>query len=179
MSLSAANLPTDYFLREIILVLKDSDGSETHTLSSICLLNKRAVYAIDWLNDFFRVQRSICDEDNREGKSIIYWGGCNINYIWLNSEINHSDGGFKWNVLEQTVTKCPLTLLVMNARAQAQPWHPRISNTGSLIFIHSCHKHVLNAHHTAPAQVPGNSHGQERKRPCSPRASELKRKESE
>lgn len=37
----------------------------------------------------------MCDEDNSEGKSIIYWGGCSINYIWLNSEINLADGEFK------------------------------------------------------------------------------------
>lgn len=147
------------------MVLEYSGVSKTHALSSICLLNKRAVYAIDWLNDFFRVQRSICDEDNREGKSIIYWGGCNINYIWLNSEINHSDRGFKWNVLEETVTKSPPTLPVMNARAQAQPCRPCISNTGGRIFIHSCHQHALNACHIALAQVPGYKAG-DRKPPA-------------
>lgn len=124
MGIFAANLFADYFLREIILVLVYSGVSKIHALSSICLLNKRAVYTIDWLNYFFTVQRSICDEDNREGKSIIYRGGFTINYIWLNSEINLSDRGFKWSVLGETVTKCPQTSPVTNARAQAQPDTP-------------------------------------------------------
>lgn len=81
LGISVANLFEDYFLRGAILVPDYSGVSETHALSSICLLHKRAVYAIDKFNYFFRVQRSICDEDNREGKSIIYRGGFNINYI--------------------------------------------------------------------------------------------------
>lgn len=72
LGISSANLFADYFLWRTILIPDYSGVSETHALSSICLLHRRAVYAIDKFNYFFRVQRSICDEDNREGKSIIY-----------------------------------------------------------------------------------------------------------
>lgn len=57
---------------KIIVDLVNSGVNKTYALSSIGLLNKRDVCTIDRLNYFFSVQRSICDEDNREGKSIIY-----------------------------------------------------------------------------------------------------------
>lgn len=161
------------FVSEIILVLVYSGVNKA--LSSVCLLNKRAVYSIDWLNHFFRVQRSMCDEDNREGKSIIYWGGCSINYIWLNSEINLSDGEFKQDVQEQTVTKCPQQWLIMAARAQAQSWLPR-----SRIRFHSLSTRWSTISCQALVCVPGNTNRQLRvRRPCTPGDSDLRRERNE